>query len=111
MPDRKLYNKQHFIRVFNDIARHRHRYDVFRDFVTLSSISIHNAVSKDEALEEEYLQIIKQYKKEEQSAFCELLAVLVELLEPEPLDILGPLYMELELGNNNNGQFSDILHQ
>jgi hypothetical protein len=33
------------------------------------------------------------------------LAVLVELLEPEPRDILGGLYMELELGNDNTGQF------
>ena len=56
-------------------------------------------------MEQEYLQIVDQYEKEEVSDFCELLAVLVELLEPEPRDVLGGLYMEWELGNDNNGQF------
>jgi type I restriction-modification system DNA methylase subunit len=105
MPDGKPYEKKDFIQVFNGLARHRHRYEVFRDFVTMSAISLHNATRMDEELEQEYLRIVSQYKKEEVSDFCELLAILVELLEPEPRDVLGGLYMELELGNDNNGQF------
>lgn len=105
MPDGKPYDRKDFIQVFNGLARHRHRYEVFRDFVTMSAISLHNAIHKDDELEQEYLQIVSQYNKEEVSGFCELLAILVELLEPEPRDVLGGLYMELELGNDNNGQF------
>ena len=105
MPDGKPYDRNDFIKTFNNIARHRHRYEVFRDFVTMSAISLHNAVNKNDEMEQEYLQIVGQYKKEEVSDFCKLLAILVDLLEPEPRDVLGGLYMELELGNNNTGQF------
>lgn len=101
----KQYNKQTFISLFNSIARHRHRYAVFSDFVTMSAIAIHNAICKSEALEKEYLEIVARYKKEEVNHFCELLANFIELLEVEPADVLGRLYMELELGNLNNGQF------
>jgi len=71
----------------------------------MSAISLHNAIHIDEELEQEYLQIVGQYEKEEVSGFCKLLAIFVELLEPEPRDVLGVLYMELELGSDNNGQF------
>jgi len=105
MSDGKPYNKRDFIRTFNVIARHRHRYEVFRDFVMISAISLHNAVNMNDEMEQEYLQIVGQYDTGDVQGFCELLAVLVELLEPEPRDILGGLYMELDLGNNHTGQF------
>lgn len=37
--------------------------------------------------------------------FGRLLGILVALLDAEPKDILGQLYMSLELGNTNTGQF------
>jgi len=94
-----------FIKAFNGIARHRHRYEVFRDFVTMAAVSLHNAVRKDEILEAEYMTIVKRYSKEEATELAQLFARLVILLETEPRDVLGPLYMELELGNTNTGQF------
>lgn len=100
-----------FVRAFNGIARHRHRYEVFRDFVNLSALSIHNAMrdflpsERFETLEAEYLAIVKRYEKDDVDAFAQLLAKLVVMLEPEPRDVLGPLYMELELGNSGTGQF------
>lgn len=105
MTKTKQYNKQSFIKIFNSIARHKHRYMVFSDFVTMSAIALHNAVCKSEDLESEYMEIVGKYSKEEANKLAELLANLIELLEPEPRDILGSLYMELELGNTNNGQF------
>lgn len=101
----KPYNKQTFISSFNSIAKHRHRYEVFKDFVTMSAIAIHNAICKNEDLEKEYLDIVGKYKKEEVNGFCELLANFIELIDVEPADVLGSLYMELDLGNLNNGQF------
>lgn len=94
-----------FVRSFNRIAAHRHRYEVFRDFVTMAAISMHNAIHQAPALEEEYLRIVKRYERDQVTELCSLLAKLVVLLEPEPQDVLGPLYMELELGNTNTGQF------
>ncbi len=100
-----LPEKAEFIKIFNGIARHKHRYSVFSDFVIMSAISLHNAVNKIDSLEKEYLEIITQYSKEERLEFPKLLACLVELLEAKPVDVLGALYMELELGNKNTGQF------
>ncbi len=94
-----------FVKTFNDIARHRHRYEVFRDFVTMAAIAVHNGIARDEKLEAEYLQIVGRYAKEDVTSFAHLLGQLVILLDPEPYDVLGRLYMELELGSTHTGQF------
>jgi hypothetical protein len=94
-----------FIKTFNGIARHQHRYTTFQDFVTIAAITLHNSIHKNEKLETEYLQIVSRYSREDVNEMCKLLALLIDLLDPEPRDVLGPLYMELELGNTNAGQF------
>lgn len=98
-------HEKSFVDAFNKIARHKHRYKVFADFVTVSAISLHNSIRKSEELEQEYLSIIGKYSKEEVSKFAQLLGELVNLLEARPRDVLGQLYMSLELGNSNSGQF------
>ena len=98
-------DKQEFIKTFHSIARHKHRYEVFRDFVTMVAISLHNAVNKSEELEAEYMAIVGHYSKEELNQIAKLLACLIELLEVEPADVLGQLYMELEFGNEHMAQF------
>lgn len=110
--------KQHrneFLKLFQNTARHRHRYDVFRDFVTLSAITLHNAMFNPYGVdawptiaqerEREYLKIIGSYDKQDREAFPLLFAHLVGMLDPEPRDILGPLYMELEVASKDQGQF------
>jgi type I restriction-modification system DNA methylase subunit len=99
------HDKNAFISAFNSIAKHKHRYKVFEDFVTVSAITLHNSVNMLDSLEQEYLTIIKGYSKKERFAIAELFAMLVDLLNPEPIDILGQLYMELEISSKGNGQF------
>lgn len=94
-----------FKQIFHDIAPYRHRYEVFRDFVTIAACSLHNAIHRDEAREAEYLRIIGGYKKPDQEAFPQLLAQLVAALDDAPRDILGPLYMDLDIANRDAGQF------
>lgn len=94
-----------FVRSFNKIAAHRHRYEVFRDFVTMAAISMHNVIRKDSALEAEYLQIVGRYEAHQVSELSGLFGKLVLLLDTEPQDVLGQLYMTLELGNTQAGQF------
>ena len=94
-----------FIDTFNGVAHHRHRYEVFKDFVTMAAISLHNAVRKSAHLEEEYLATATRYTREELEVFASLLGILVNLLEPAPQDILGELFMALNLGNERTGQF------
>lgn len=94
-----------FKQTFRQLAPYKHRYEVFRDFVTMAACSLHNSLLRDEAREEEYLRIIGQYKPDDQKAFPKLMAQLVAALDEEPRDILGPLYMELEIANKDAGQF------
>lgn len=98
-----------FIRQFNALAQHKRRYEVFRDFVTLSAISLNNVMEPDAerkaALESEYMNIIRGYSHEQAQGFAELLGLVVNMLEPTPQDVLGDLYMELDLGNDRAGQF------
>ena len=98
-----------FIRQFNALAQHKRRYEVFRDFVTLSAISLNNVMEPDAerkaTLESEYMDIIRSYSHEQAHGFAELLGLVVNMLEPTPQDVLGELYMELDLGNERAGQF------
>lgn len=94
-----------FLATFRALAPHKHRYDVFRDFVTLSACSIHNGIRMDQTREDEYLHIIKSYDTADQHRFAELLGSLVTLLDPEPRDVLGSIYMDLEIASKGQGQF------
>lgn len=105
----KLYTRQTFIDLFNSIAHHKHRYEVFKDFIFLSAIELHNSIftkeNKNQALEQEYIAIVGKYSAEEFAKFVQLLDNLIDLLQVEPTDVIGGLYMELELTNLKNGQF------
>ncbi len=94
-----------FKQTFRELAPYKHRYEVFRDFVTMAACSLHNSFHKELGREEEYLRIIAEYKKPDQFAFQKLLGCLVAALDEDPRDILGPLYMELEIANKDAGQF------
>jgi hypothetical protein len=94
-----------FIKLFQQTARYRHRYEVFRDFVNMGAYALHNAFHKIEAFENDYLTIIKRYELEDQQRFPQLLALVVDGLEASPHDFLGSVFMELELGNGKAGQF------
>jgi hypothetical protein len=92
---------------------HRHgTYQVFTDFLTLAACSLSNAIDRrfyDER-EKQYMDTIKRYSKEEADTFPRMLALLVQAFEPLPgvvvyRDVLGELYMALELGNQWAGQF------
>lgn len=97
--------KAEFILLFKAIKPERHRHEVWSDFITTSAIALHNAIAKDDTLENEYLKTISVYSTCDLQRLCEMLSIVVMLLEPEPTDILGQLYMELELSSKENGQY------
>ena len=94
-----------FISLFNQTARYHHRYKVFADFVTVSGIALHNAAAFDQELEQQYLDIVKQYEKDDVMRFPRLFAVLTIELENHPRDVLGELYMSLDISSGHLGQF------
>ena len=80
---------------------------VFSDFVELGAISISNAVDKAqrERREKRYLQLIENYEEKEAQIFPKLMTVLTDGLEHRMTDLFGETFMELDLGNDDNGQF------
>jgi len=99
-----------FARRFTDLCSTKSSWEVWADFITMSAISIANALDqqgkKHDDREREYLNIINRYPKKEQLIFPELLGKLVEALEEDPAqDFLGEMFMSLKLGNHWKGQF------
>lgn len=80
---------------------------IFTDFIAMTAISIRNSVNivNREKKEQEYLDIIKKYRKDELEKFPEMLGELIMGLEKEKTDILGMLFMDLGISSKWKGQF------
>lgn len=96
-----------FESTFRTIGRERHRYTVFSHFIFAAAAALRNAIPslRCEKIEQEYLDMIKSYDKEDQQKFPQLLGMIVELLESEPRDILGQIFMSLGFSEDCKGQF------
>lgn len=94
-----------FLSLFNETARYHHRQRVFRDFITLAAVSIHNGINFDETLEQEYMETIRHYDAADATRMADLLAHVVMGLEQDGGDFLGPLFMQLDFGEAARGQF------
>lgn len=102
-----MSNYKRMRKMLDSIAPSRHRYDVFRDFVEIFALSIRNSVDRAgwQEREDRYLQVIKPYSRDELDQFAEVFALVTMELEAEPSDILGRLYMEMEISSDSMGQF------
>ncbi len=97
-----------FVKIFDSICQWNSRWDRWNDMVTLFAIEISNAVDSTHRDErnERYAAVAKKYKPEEFERFAALFAEIVEEFERNPFqDFLGAMYMELEMGSSQNGQF------
>lgn len=98
-------SKENMVKIFNSIHYKYDLYSVFSDFLELAAISISNSVMFSEKREKRYMEVIKKYEKREAEIFPKLLSELVEALTTNPTDVLGEVFMELELGSSWKGQF------
>jgi hypothetical protein len=91
----------------NTASGRRRVSEVFRDFCELSAITIRNTVDPTgwDAREARYHEIAQGYSREEFERFPQVLAELTLELEKGLSDVLGKLYMSLDLGNEVLGQF------
>lgn len=104
-----------FTEAYNTLYPNYGEYAVFYDFVKMCAIAIYNTFAKNQELEQEYLNTIKSYSKEEQSLFPKMFGELVMAFEKEtkidgPTDILGPIYEKENLSNAHIGQFFTPSH-
>ncbi|ECT1022593.1 hypothetical protein DPO11_21600 [Salmonella enterica] len=96
---------QEFVSLFNSIAPHENRWQVFSDFAHMAAAALYNAVHRDPTVEADYLRRVKRYSKEDAVRMSGLLAAVTDGLEFSPTDFLGQLLMTLELGNQYLGQY------
>lgn len=102
MPD--LARKQ-FISVFAHTAQNMRRWDVFRDFITLAASELDMARIRTPENIERSRQICDGYTAADHDNMKKLFCLMVTALEGEFHDFLGSIFMELELGSDQMGQF------
>lgn len=100
-------HKKNIIKLIEQASYRHSTWQVFSDFVELSALSISNRVDKRYYKEREarYLEVIKKYNRSELELFPKMLGELIMALESEMTDILGEIFMEMELGSKWKGQF------
>lgn len=106
----KSDQEKSFMQTFDILiaAGKRNRWEVWKDVVWVFAITISNAVDRrhfDER-EQTYMEIINKYDKEEQQAFPQLFATLIDAMSTDIYtDFMGELYMKLEINSKGAGQF------
>lgn len=80
--------------------------EIFRDMVKMYAISISNALNMDKKLEKEYLSITSRYSKEELINISQLIGLIIIELENNPRDVLGELFMLMNVGNSKDQYFT-----
>lgn len=95
------------IKLFEKLRYRHDMFTVFADFLEMSAISISNAVDLQHMKEREsrYMEIVKKYDKKEMEIFPQILGELINSLDKHPSDVLGDIFMKLELSSSWHGQF------
>ena len=100
--------QKEFVKIFSSISWRYSRHEIWQDFIWLTACAISNAVDSRFASQREtrYLEIVRKYGSNEVDVFSTLFALTVSGIDENPdQDFLGELYMSLELGNGDAGQF------
>jgi type I restriction-modification system DNA methylase subunit len=80
-------------------------YNIFEDWVRMMAMAYANQIEYSQKRENEYIETMRRYDESEKAKMCEMTAWLVEWAESEMTDMLGYIYMHLELGSKAHGQF------
>lgn len=107
-PEPKKDWEKEFLNVFKSISYNRSPYTVWNDFVTMTACSFSNALTKvyHQEREELYLSTARKYSDKQVVDMARLLCFVTHALDENPeQDFLGKMFMQLGLGNENNGQF------
>lgn len=97
--------KKEFIGLIKNLSGSYSVDQIFSDFCTMAAIALYQPFAKDEALEKEYMSIIKKYNKKDANAFAKLLFYVIQGLNARFGDFLGECYMSLNVNNKHTGQF------
>ena len=96
------------VKAFESLCGRHGRWEVWADWITMSACSISCAVDAThrEAREKLYQTARTKYTEAELQVMAEMLGMVVAALDENPdQDLLGEIFMTLNLGNEHNGQF------
>lgn len=97
--------RRRFVSVFRDTARNLRRWEVFSDFITLAASELDMARIRTPENIERSSEICAKYSESDISNMHELFGLMMCALEAKFHDFLGAIFMELELGDDRNGQY------
>ena len=96
------------VKMFNELTGSRSLWQVFNDCINMYALSIQNVFTlgnKHEYNEKEYKRIANQYTNAELAQIAKIFAEIVGMLDDNPnRDLLGDLYMQLNMGEGALGQ-------
>jgi hypothetical protein len=102
--------RRQFVSVFMDTARNLRRWEVFSDFITLAASELDMARIRTPENIERSREICAKYSASDISNLHTLFCLMVCALEAKFHDFLGAIFMELELGDDRNGQYFTPYH-
>ena len=97
------------VKMFNELTGSRSTWQVFNDCIEMFALSIQNIFTlgkKHIENEEKYKRISSQYSTNEIQTIVRIFAKITNMAEENPFrDLLGDLYMQLNMGSDALGQF------
>lgn len=96
------------VKLFNSMIGAHQLWELWEDAMTIFALMLSNAIDKRffNQREKEYMNLASKYSDSELQTFLKIFAEIVNQLEADPeQDLLGDLYMSLDLGSHWHGQF------
>lgn len=115
MNDLKVLSIKEMVKKIEEISVAHPKYEVFSDWVKMSALSISNSADMVHGelwkkREKEYMGLSEKYSRKQMKGFAELTGILFLALENDMEDVLGRVYMELEISSRHTGQFFTPFH-
>lgn len=110
-PAAAIAHRDKLISLIDKASRRRNRNEVFGDFVTMAEVAMARLDLQEAARREQlYRDCAAKYTEDELLLFPQMMDELVEGLSCCPRDMLGEIYMMLDLGSTRSGQFFTPYH-
>lgn len=110
MSTENMSSKKKIIDMIQKMSGEYSVYQLFDDWISMFALATSQAVDYKKSREETYLQIASKHTADRMQKFCEMNGMLVDAFENGYEDILGYIYMHLELGSSRTGQFFTPYH-
>jgi hypothetical protein len=104
-------HRQNFLNLFASLTNRHNDWQVWQDFCYMAAAALAQPTDYRQDREDEYMRIVKKYNAKEVETIGDMLVEVVRELEScaarehKYADVLGELYMGLELSSKWKGQF------